>query len=308
MCRPPAAARRWALALLCWTLAPLAAAETVHVAVASNFAGAMERIASAFEAATGHEVTLSTGSSGRIYTQVLKGAPYDLFFSADREKPAALEREGLAVAGSRFTYARGALVLWSRKPGFVGDGRARLASGDYNKLALANPRLAPYGQAAVAALEGLGAARASRSRWVLGENIAHTFQYVVTGNADWGFVALSQVLGLEAAAAGSHWVVPAALYPPIRQDAALLRRGRDNPAARALLRFVRGEQAGAIIRELGYSAPPAAAADDSRGDAQTTRRQSRHVGKNSHTSRPGSSRCTRKASTKSPQTGPVTIG
>lgn len=235
----------------------LARAEQVHVAVASNFAGAMSRIVTVFEEQTGHTVTVSTGSSGRIYAQVLKGAPYQLFFSADRDKPAALEREGFTVPGSRFTYAVGALVLWSTKSGFVGDGVSRLQSGKFNKLALANPQLAPYGAAAVAVLEHLGLVEATRPNWVRGENIAHTFQYVSTGNADLGFVALSQVRALDDPAPGSTWRVPADLYPPIRQDAVLLKRGHDNPAASAFLAFIRGEAAREIIHSLGYSTLPA---------------------------------------------------
>lgn len=247
--------RRVLVALLLAWFAPLADAATAHVAVASNFAGAMERIARAFEANSSHRVTLSTGSSGRIVAQIQRGAPYDLFLSADQAKPAALEQQGRIVADSRFTYAVGALALWSPRPGFVDDGPARLRSGEFNKLALANPTLAPYGQAAVEVLEALGLREATEAKWVRGENIAHAYQFVSTGNADLGFVALSQLLSDQHEGAGSTWVVPPALYRPIRQDAVLLERGVDNPAARALLEFLRGDTAAQIMAGLGYTKP-----------------------------------------------------
>jgi molybdate transport system substrate-binding protein len=231
-------------------------AEEIRVAVASNFTTAMRPVVEAFEARTGHRVELSFGSSGNLYAQITNGAPFHAFFSADQSKPMALEAQGLAEAGTRFTYAVGTLVLWSRTPAHVDTWPERLSSGDFKRLAMANPRVAPYGAAAVEVLRELGVAEATRSRWVQGENVAQAFQYVYTGNADLGFVALSQVIDRG----GSYWTVPARLHQPIRQDAVLLKRGADNAGAQALLEFFTSEQAGKIIRARGYTVPVTMAA------------------------------------------------
>jgi len=215
-------------------------ADDINVAVASNFTAPMKEIASLFEHASGHKVRLSFGASGKFYAQIKHGAPFHLFFSADQQKPAQLEREELIVPGSRFTYAVGQLALWSAQEGFIKANPDRLLALQFNKLAIANPKLAPYGVAAIDVLEHLALIDRTKSRWVHGENIAQTYQFVSRGNADLGFVALSS------------WIIPEALYTPIKQDAVLLRSGEDSPAAQALLRFMKTEQAEAIMQSYGY--------------------------------------------------------
>lgn len=234
-------------------LSPVTAhAETVTVAVAANFLPAMRDIANAFNNTSDHHVQLSSGSSGKFYAQIINGAPFDMFFSADQAKPLALEAEGLSVPGSRRTYAEGELVLWTTRRDLKLDGAAALKHGRFGKLALANPRLAPYGAAAVQVLEHLGLADSSRQHWVMGENIAQTYQFVATGNADLGFVALAQALSPQAASAGRSWPVPGSWHAPIQQDAVLLR---DSPAARTFYAFVASDAATSIIRRYGYRIP-----------------------------------------------------
>lgn len=236
-----------------------AQAAGVTVAVAANFVAPMRALAADFEQRSGHRVRLIQGSSGKIYAQLRQGAPFDLFFSADQSKPAALVAEGLAVADSRFTYALGNLALLSAgHPKNPDDSPlARLRRGDFDRLALANPRLAPYGAAAVAALEQMQLAASSQSRWVMGENIAQAFQFVDSGNADLGLVAMSQVLD-QHIAAERYWQVPASLHAPIRQDAVLMKSARNNPVAQAFLRFVRSADAQALIADYGYHLAPQA--------------------------------------------------
>lgn len=230
---------------------PGAQAAKVQVAVAANFTAPMQKIAPLFEADTGHKAVLAFGSSGRFYAQIRNGAPFDVLLSADDETPARLEREG--QGGSRSTYAIGKLVLWSRQPALV-DGQGEvLKAGPFNKIALADPRLAPYGAAAIEAMTKLGVIEALRPKFVQGENIAQTYQFVATQNAPLGFVALSQVWADGKLKEGSAWLVPASLYRPIRQDAILLNRGRDNAAAAALLQYLRGDKARAIIASYGYA-------------------------------------------------------
>lgn len=236
--------------LLC-TGMPAAAAEVV-VAVASNFAAPMQRIAAAFERETGHRAVVSVGSTGGFHAQIRNGAPFEVLLAADDETPARLESEGLAVAGSRFTYAVGRLVLWSARPGVVDERGEVLRSGGFARIALANPKLAPYGAAALEAMARLGVLDAVRPRIVQGENVGQAWQFVASGNAPLGFVALSQVARDGRIAQGSGWVVPAGLHAPIRQDAVLLGPGRGRPAADALLAYLRSEQAAAIIRAFGY--------------------------------------------------------
>ena len=229
-----------------------ACAGEVSVAVASNFTAPMRKLAAAFEQASGHKATLAFGSTGRFYAQVKNGAPFQVLLAADEETPARLEKEGLAVPGSRFTYATGRLVLWSASPGVV-DGRGEvLKKPGAGKLAIADPRLAPYGAAAVETMQRLGVAQALQPRIVQGENISQAYQFVLTGNARMGFVALSQVMVDGRIAAGSAWQVPANLHAPIRQDAVLLNAGKDNPAATALMAFLRSDAARATIRAHGY--------------------------------------------------------
>lgn len=232
---------------------PLLRAEVIHAAVASNFTAPMKQIVAQFEERTGHDVTLSFGSSGKLFAQIQNGAPFQVYFSADQQKPEALENAGLAAPGSRFTYAVGSLALWSATPGFVDEDYTPLKNLEFRKLALANPKLAPYGIAAVEVLNALKLRETTKPKWVMGENIAQTYQFVDSGNADLGFVALSQVLDNGKLKKGCAWPVPAELHSPIRQDAVLLRRAQDNAGAKALLDYIRGDEAHGILRAYGYT-------------------------------------------------------
>ena len=227
----------------------------VTVVVASNFREPMTLVAADFTEKTGHQAKLIFGSSGKFFAQISHGAPFDLFLSADQTKPAALVKAGLAVAQSQFTYATGALALWSAEPERV-DGTGRvLSEGHYRKLAIANPVLAPYGVAAMEVLDHLQLVEpAHPGQLVQGENIAQTYQFVSSGNADIGFVALSQIMEDGRLRSGSVWVVPAELYSPIRQDAVLLTAGKENPAAVALLNYLASEPAIKIVESFGYQA------------------------------------------------------
>jgi molybdate transport system substrate-binding protein len=232
--------------------ATLARAEQVNVAVAANFTAPMNVIAAEFAKDTGHEARLAFGSSGKFYAQIRNGAPFQVFLSADDAKPARLEQEGMTVVGSRFTYAVGTLVLWSAKPGLVDDKAEVLKHGAYNKLAVASPKLAPYGAAAMEVLDGMGLKAAVEPKLVQGENIAQTYQFVLSGNAELGFIALSQVMKNGELSSGSAWVVPSNLHQPIRQDAVILSSGQGNAAASALMNYLQGDKAKAIIRSYGY--------------------------------------------------------
>ncbi|WP_297513177.1 molybdate ABC transporter substrate-binding protein [uncultured Caulobacter sp.] len=226
-----------------------ASAGETKVAVAANFTEAAKDIAARFKAKTGHEATLSFGASGQFYAQIANGAPYEVFLSADVERPRKAEAEGLAVPGSRFTYATGRLVLFSKTPGLV-DGRgAVLRSGRFEKLAIADPKAAPYGQAALETLTKLKLYDALKPKIVQGGSITQAYQYVQTGAAELGFVALSQVAGEKG---GSRWLVPAADHAPIEQQAVLLKTGQDSAAAKAFMAFLRSGEAKAIIRRYGY--------------------------------------------------------
>jgi len=229
-----------------------ARAAEVSVAVAANFAAPMQKIAAAFEHDTGHKAVLAFGSTGRFHAQIGNGAPFDVLLAADEETPLQLERDGQGVAGTRFTYAVGRLVLWSRQQGLVDDQGAVLKTGTFARLALADPKLAPYGAAAIETLTRLGLLEQLRPKFVQGENIGQTYQFVATQNVPLGFVALSQVFADGRLTQGSAWVVPASLHRPIRQDALLLVRGQGKPAAQALLAYLRGEKARSIIRSYGY--------------------------------------------------------
>lgn len=236
-----------------FALAWPAQAGTVRVAVAANFAGPFQKIAADFTAATGHTAVPITGSTGKFYTQITSGAPFEVLLAADEKIPAKLEDEGLAVKGRRFTYARGRLVLWSARAGYVDDKGGVLGKGTFTHLALANPTLAPYGAAGVQALKALGVYDAVAPRIVQGESIAQTQQFIASGNAELGFLALSQVMVPGQPAIGSWWVVPATLYAPIRQDAVLLKKGEGNAAASALLQYLRSDRARAVITSYGYA-------------------------------------------------------
>lgn len=239
---------------------PLATrADEVAVAVAANFSAPMKRIAQEFERASGHHVAIVPGATGNLYTQVKNGAPFEVLLAADAATPRRMEDEGLAVAGQRETYAIGKLVLYSAQPGFVDDRGEVLRSARFRHLALANPLTAPYGAAAMETLQALGARERLQAKIVQGESIAQTFQFVASGNAELGFVALSQIVDPDAPgtfAAGSHWIVPAGLYAPIRQDAVLLKAGEHRAGARALMEFLRSDAARAVIRAYGYDLPP----------------------------------------------------
>lgn len=237
----------WAL---CWAV-PAGAAE-VAVAVAANFAAPMKRLATAFEQASGHRLRVSVGSTGALYAQVVHGAPFQVFLSADQKTAQALEMQGHAVAGSRTTYATGRLVLWSASPGLVDPQGQVLRSGRFERLAVANPKLAPYGAAALEVMDKLGVAAALQGRLVQAENIAQAHQFTASGNAQLGFLALSQVQVDGRLTGGSAWLVPAELHAALKQDAVLLQRGAGSAAAQAFLAFVRSPEARAIIRAHGY--------------------------------------------------------
>lgn len=221
-----------------------------HVAVASNFAAPMKQLATQFEQASGHTLTLSTSATGKFYAQIRHGAPFDVLLAADDETPARLMREGDAI--QRQTYAIGRLALWSERPGFVDGSDAVLRQNRFQRLAIANSKLAPYGSAAVEVLTRLKLFDSMQNKFVIGENIAQTYQFVASGNAELGFVALSQVMQDGKLRSGSIWQVPASLHTPIRQDAALLKHGENNAAARALLDYLNTPAAVAIIRSYGY--------------------------------------------------------
>jgi molybdate transport system substrate-binding protein len=228
-------------------------AAEVSVAVAANFTAPMQKIAQSFAEDTGHQAVLSFGATGAFYAQIKNGAPFQVLLAADDEIPAKIEREGLGVAGSRFRYATGRLVLWSRQPALVDDQGAILRSGKFERLAVANPKLAPYGAAAIETMKKLGVLAAVQPKIVQGSNIAQTYQFITTGNAQLGFVALSQVFSDGKISQGSAWVIPENLHAPIRQDALLLTTGRGNPAAAALLAYLKSEKARALIRSYGYA-------------------------------------------------------
>ena len=224
----------------------------VTVAVAANFAGPLAKLAEGFTASTGHTLKTSAGSTGKFYSQIVAGAPFDVLIAADDETPKRLIAEGRAVAGSSFTYAIGVLVLWSAQPGLVDDQGAVLASGKFSKLAIANPKLAPYGQAGLDAIKAKGLSEALVPRLVMAESIGQAYQFVVTGNAELGFVALSQVAVPGKPVTGSYWRVPASLHGEIRQDAVLLKAGEKNTAATALLAYLKSPAGKAVIQSFGY--------------------------------------------------------
>lgn len=242
-------------ALLCaaaMLIGASAQADEVQVAVAANFAGPFQQIAAGFAAATGHQAVVATGSTGKFHTQIRHGAPFAVLVAADDETPAKLIDEGLAVKGTSFTYAIGKLVLWSAQPGFVDAQGEVLKGAKFAHLAVANPKLAPYGAAGLEALKKMGLSEALGGKIVQAENIAQAHQFVATGNAELGFVALSQVLIPGKPPVGSWWLVPAQLYTPIRQNAVLLNVGAGQPAAQALLKYLQSDAARAVIQAWGY--------------------------------------------------------
>ncbi|MBA1381065.1 molybdate ABC transporter substrate-binding protein [Pseudomonas brassicacearum] len=229
-----------------------AQAEEVQVAVASNFTAPIQAIASEFEKDTGHKLIAAYGATGQFYTQIKNGAPFEVFLAADDTTPARLESEGDAVKGSRFTYAVGTLALWSAKDNYVDAKGQVLRDNAFQHLSIANPKAAPYGLAATQVLDKLGLTGQVKDKIVEGQNITQAYQFVSTGNAELGFVALSQVFKDGKLASGSAWIVPAELHDPIKQDAVILGKGRDNPAAKALMDYLKGPKAAAIIQTYGY--------------------------------------------------------
>lgn len=227
-------------------------ADEVQVAVAANFTAPIQAIATDFEKDTGHKLVAAYGATGQFYAQIKNGAPFEVLLAADDSTPAKLEQEKQTVTGSRFTYAIGTLALWSAKPGYVDDRGAVLKSNDYKHLSIANPKTAPYGLAATQVLHKLQLTEATKGKIVEGQNITQAFQFVSTGNAELGFVALSQIYKDGKVENGSAWIVPADLHEPIRQDAVILNKGKDNPAAKALVDYLKGPKAAALIKSYGY--------------------------------------------------------
>jgi len=227
-------------------------ADEVQVAVAANFTAPIQAIAKDFEKDTGHKLVAAFGATGQIYTQIKNGAPYEVFLSADDSTPARLEQEGDTVKGSRFTYATGTLALWSAKEGYV-DGNGDVLKGNtFEHLSIANPKTAPYGLAATQVLAKLGLTDATKAKLVEGQSISQAYQFVSTGNAELGFVALSQIYKDGKVSNGSAWIVPAQLHDPIKQDAVILNKGKDNVAAKALVQYLKGPKAAAVIKSFGY--------------------------------------------------------
>ena len=226
--------------------------EEVSIAVAANFVAPMKKIAQDFERETGHRLQISSGSTGGFYAQIRNGAPFHVLLAADDETPLRIENEGLGIKGSRFTYAIGKLVLWSKQTNFVDSKGEILKSNQFDRLAIANPKIAPYGLAAMEVLERLNLQVALKPKLVQGESIAQAYQFVATQNAQLGFVALSQIISEGKITEGSAWIVPPTMYSPIRQDAVLLNKGKNNAAAAAFLTYLRSEKARATIRSFGY--------------------------------------------------------
>ncbi len=235
------------VAALVLTSTNVPAAQT-NVAVAANFTEAAKEIAAAFKAKTGHEAVLSFGATGQFYTQITQGAPFQVLLSADEARPKKLVDDGLAVADSRFTYAIGKLVLWSKTPGLV-KGEETLRAAAFAKLSICNPVAAPYGAAAIEAMKSLKLFESLQPKFVEGATITQAYQFVETGNAELGFVAQSQLTGPET---GSRWLVPQDLYSPIRQDAVLLKSGAANEASTGFIAFLRSPEARTIIQKYGY--------------------------------------------------------
>ncbi|NMX93266.1 MULTISPECIES: molybdate ABC transporter substrate-binding protein [unclassified Pseudomonas] len=229
-----------------------AQADEVQVAVAANFTAPIQAIAADFEKDTGHTLVAAYGATGQFYTQIKNGAPFEVFLSADDTTPQKLESEGDTVKGSRFTYAVGTLALWSAKEGYVDAKGAVLKKNEYQHLSIANPKAAPYGLAATQVLAKLGLTEQVKSKLVEGQNITQAYQFVSTGNAELGFVALSQIYKDGKVSSGSAWIVPGQMHDPIKQDAVILNKGKDNPAAKALVDYLKGPKAAAVIKSYGY--------------------------------------------------------
>lgn len=243
---------RLSLALAACLATHAALADEVQVAVAANFTAPIQAIAKDFEKDTGHKLVASFGATGQFYAQIKNGAPFEVFLAADDSTPAKLEQEKAVVPGSRFTYAIGKLALWSPKDGYVDAKGEVLKKGGFQHLSIANPKTAPYGLAATQVLDKLGLKDKLAGKIVEGQNIGQAYQFVSSGNAELGFVALSQIYKDGKVTAGSAWIVPADLYEPIRQDAVILEKGKDNAAAKALVDYLKGPKAAAVIKAYGY--------------------------------------------------------
>ncbi|MDN6875826.1 MULTISPECIES: molybdate ABC transporter substrate-binding protein [Pseudomonas] len=243
---------RLSLALAACLATHAALADEVQVAVAANFTAPIQAIAKDFEKDTGHKLVASFGATGQFYAQIKNGAPFEVFLAADDSTPAKLEQEKAVVPGSRFTYAIGKLALWSPKDGYVDAKGEVLKQGGFQHLSIANPKTAPYGLAATQVLDKLGLKDKLTGKIVEGQNIGQAYQFVSSGNAELGFVALSQIYKDGKVTAGSAWIVPADLYEPIRQDAVILEKGKDNAAAKALVDYLKGPKAAAVIKAYGY--------------------------------------------------------
>ncbi|WDI31740.1 molybdate ABC transporter substrate-binding protein [Hyphococcus flavus] len=228
-----------------------ASAEEALVAVAANFQTAASQLEADFEANSEHTITITAGSTGKLYAQIVNGAPFDVFLAADQQRPRLLEEKGASVIGSRFTYAVGRLVLWSANPSLAVENSIYLRNGAFRRLAMANPDLAPYGAAAQEILQSLDLWEALQSKIVMGENVTQSFTYVATGNAELGFVALSSVFEFDGGAK-SYWEPPVNSYRPIRQDAVLLKRAKSNAAALAFFQYLKSEPARELISSSGY--------------------------------------------------------
>ena len=233
-------------------LMSVAMSAEINVAVAANFTAPMQKIAAQFQRDTGHRAVLSFGSTGKLYAQIKHGAPFQLLLSADAATPLRLESEGLGIKNTRFTYAIGKLALWSKRPALVDEQGAVLTTAKFERLALADPKLAPYGMAAVETLSKLGLLDQLRPKFVQGENISQTYQFVATENAQLGFVALSQVYADGKITGGSAWIVPGTMHAPLSQDAIVLTAGLDNAAVGALVTYLQGDEARDIILSFGY--------------------------------------------------------
>lgn len=229
-----------------------AQADEVQVAVAANFTAPIQAIARDFQQDTGHTLVAAYGATGQFYTQIKNGAPFEVFLAADDSTPEKLEKEGDIVLGSRFTYAIGTLALWSAKDGYIDGTDKVLLANQFKHLSIANPKAAPYGLAATQVLAKLGLTDKVKAKIVEGQNITQAYQFVSTGNAELGFVALSQIYKDGKVSEGSAWIVPEAMHDPIRQDAVILKKGEHNPAAQALAEYLKGPKATAIIKSYGY--------------------------------------------------------
>lgn len=246
---------KWALGVLCAIGALSASAEEISVAVAANFSAPLAAIAQGFERATGHKVQISSASTGKLYAQIAHGAPFAVLLAADRATPERIAAEGLGDAASRFTYARGRLVLWSARPDLVDGAGQVLATGGWTHIAIASPKLAPYGAAAMQTLDKLGLTAHVQPRTVWGENIGQTYQFAASGAADLGFVALSQIWRDGKLSTGSAWLVPEGWYTPIDQDAIVLKPGAGREAVAEFMRWLRGDKARAVMERFGYTVP-----------------------------------------------------